>query len=140
MYTYLFILYIYIYISVYQILFLFIYIYIIYMYSMHLLSSFRCWYYMCSMTTNISHSFNGIIWIAGMQIGCSCPSRAALGGIEVWAICQDTMWPARLQIPRAACIEPREDPQMRIHTARIKIWEFLSFLMIFKYDSWFPRC
>ena len=58
-------------------------------------------------------TFFGNIWIARMHICWSGTSRAALGhgGIEVWAICEDTKWPARLQIPRAAWIEPRKLPK-----------------------------
>jgi hypothetical protein len=64
-----------------------------------------------SMTGSIQHSVNGNICIARMHIW-SGTLRAGLGhgGIEVWAICQDTKWAARLQIPRAAWIEPRKLP------------------------------
>ena len=79
---------------------------IICIYCIHLCARVFC------LTTNIQHCLNGNVWKARMQHICWRGAwRAALGGIEVRAICQDTKWPARWQIPRAAWIEPGKPPK-----------------------------
>ena len=102
------------------------------------------------MTGSIRHSFNGNIWIARM-LCWSGTLRAGLGhgGIEVWAICQDTKWPARLQIPRAAWIEPGKLPNCAYNRNQHDMWRLRSFQTfwiilifsnyIFKYVSWFSK-